>query len=157
MSSRHFTCFLGCIGAPNRALVTTSISGALFWVLHCSPSDICFMRLGRPKTLFGCHSSRRSGNLLIYSVFGRQSRTARLPRGQQIGVDYASSCRLQPSYGCGGCRILWARTVGQYVESAGLEKTTAAPSAMKGVRNDRRARSSSAARLKPDRMLERCS
>src|SRR2546422_79255 len=29
-------------------------------------------------------------------------------------------------------------------------------SAMKGVRNDRRARSSSAARLKPDRMLERC-
>jgi hypothetical protein len=64
---------------------------------------------------------------------------------------------LPPSYGCGGCRILQARAAGQYVGSAGLVKTTAAPSAMKGVRNDRRARSSSVARLKPDRMLERCS
>jgi hypothetical protein len=69
----------------------------------------------------------------------------------------SSSWCLPPSYGCGGCRILQTRAAGQYVESAGLVKTTAAPSAMKGVRNDRRARSSSAARLKPDRMLERCS
>jgi hypothetical protein len=72
-----------------------------------------------------------------------ESSTARLPRGQQnwSGLRFflSSSWCLPPSYGCGGCRILRARTVGQYVESAGLEKTTAAPSAMKGVRNDRRA------------------
>jgi hypothetical protein len=76
-----------------------------------------------------------------------ESSTARLPRGQQnwSGLRFflSSSWCLPPSYGCGGCRILRARTVDQYVESAVLEKTTAAPSAIKGVRNDRRARSSS--------------
>jgi hypothetical protein len=34
---------------------------------------------------------------------------------------------LAATYGCGGCRILQSRAAGQYVESAGLVKTTAAP------------------------------
>ncbi len=70
---------------------------------------------------------------------------------------YTARVKLRPSAKVGQSSALPStaevsarRAAGQYVESAGLVKTTAAPSAMKGVRNDRRARSSSAARLKPE-------
>ena len=45
MSSKHFTCFLGCIGGWSIALVITSISGVLSLALRYFPQDICLTHL----------------------------------------------------------------------------------------------------------------
>jgi len=44
MCPRHFTCFPGCIGASNIALVITSIFGVPFLVSRCFQWDTCSMR-----------------------------------------------------------------------------------------------------------------
>jgi hypothetical protein len=49
ISSKQFTCFLGCSGARSIALVTISISGVLFLVSRCFPLDIYSMPCGSAR------------------------------------------------------------------------------------------------------------
>lgn len=46
MLQKHFTYFLGCIGASNRALVIISIGEVLFLVLLCFHWDTYFIFSG---------------------------------------------------------------------------------------------------------------